>query len=262
MARYTAILFDLFDTLVRFDRARLPPVIVDGREVRSSAGVLYPALAEVFPEVSLAAFYEAFRWSYEEAERRRGADHREVPAPERFGFCYARLGFDPARVPPDLTERLLGLHMACLAAAAEPLPGCAEVLARLAGRHRLGLVSNFDYTPTVHRILERIAIRDRFDAVVVSDAVGWRKPSAAIFHAAFARLGIGPAGALFVGDRPEIDVAGAKGVGMAAAWYNPAGAPYPPGLPEPDFRLARLIDLGTLLGGNRENPLDAPPRLR
>lgn len=251
MARFAAVLFDLFDTLVRFDRGRLPPVTADGRQVHSSAGVLYPALAAAFPEVSLAAFYEAFRWSYEEAERRRGADHREVPAPERLGFCYARLGLDPARVPADLTERLLGLHMACLAAAAEPVPGCAEVLAWLAGRYRLGLVSNFDYTPTVHRILERAGIRDRFDAVVVSDAVGWRKPSAAIFHAAFARLGIQAAGGLFVGDRPEIDVAGAKGVGMAAAWFNPGGAPYPAGLPAPDFHLARLTDLGAVLAGDR-----------
>lgn len=251
MARYRAVLFDLFDTLVRFDRTRLPALTVDGREVRSSASVLHPVLAAVFPEVSLPAFYEAFRWSYEEAERRRGTDHREVPASERLGFCYARLGLDPGRVPPELTEQLLGLHSTCLAAAAEPVPGGAEILARLAGRFRLGLVSNFDYTPTVHRVLEGAAIHHRFDAVVVSDAVGWRKPSAAIFHAAFARLGIDAAAALFVGDRPEIDVTGAKGVGMAAAWFNPAGAPYPPGLPEPDFRLTRLTDLGAVLETDR-----------
>jgi len=32
---YRAVLFDLFDTLVRFDRDRLPAVRVNGREIRS-----------------------------------------------------------------------------------------------------------------------------------------------------------------------------------------------------------------------------------
>ena len=46
-----------------------------------------------------------------------------------------------------------------------------------------------------------------------------------------AALGVGTAECLFVGDRPDIDVAGARGVGMAAAWLNPAGLPLPEGLP-------------------------------
>lgn len=252
MPAYTTVLFDMFDTLVRFDRDRLPRVEVNGREVRSSVGCLYPVAAEALPGVSREAFYEAFLASYRDAERRREIDHREIPAVERFGSCYARLGVDPAAVPMTVTERLITLHMRCLARAAEPLPGRLELLDWLAGRFRLGLVSNFDYTPTVRHILEEGGILDRFAAVVVSDVVGWRKPSARIFEAAFARLGVGARECLFVGDRPEIDVAGAKGVGMDVAWFNPEGAEFPAGFPIPEFTLGCLADLRVVLEGEAD----------
>jgi FMN phosphatase YigB (HAD superfamily) len=249
MAAYTTVLFDMFDTLVRFDRARLPRTRLDGREVTSSVGCLYPVAAPSLPGVTIEAFYQAFHASYRDAETRRGPEHREVPAVERFGCCYTRLGVDPAAVPGELTERLIGLHAGCLAAAADPLPGRPELLDWLAGRYRLGLVSNFDYTPTVRQILADGGILERFEAVIVSDTVGWRKPSPRIFEAAFRALGVTAAECLFVGDRPEIDVAGAKAIGMAAAWFNPDGTPLPEGLPAPDFTLGRLADLRPILEG-------------
>jgi FMN phosphatase YigB (HAD superfamily) len=224
----------MFDTLVRFDRDRLPRLHVMGREVRPRWGAS-PGGPEALPGVTLEAFYAAFLASYRDAEGRREIDHREIPAVERFGFCYARLGVDAEAVPRELTERLIRLHMRCLAAAADPLPGRPELLDWLAGLYRLGLVSNFDYTPTVRHILEEGGILDLFDAVVVSDVVGWRKPSARIFEAAFARLGVGPRECLFVGDRPDIDVAGAKGSG----WTSPGStrrAAFPPG-PGSEFTL-------------------------
>jgi FMN phosphatase YigB (HAD superfamily) len=243
MSRYTTVLFDMFDTLVRLNRDRLPRVRLGGREVRSSVGYLYPVAAPALPGVTLDGFYDAFLGSYRDAERQRSLDHREIPAFERFGFCYARLGLDPATVPRELTVRLIDLHAGALAGVAEPLPGRHDLLEWLTGRYRLGLVSNFDYSPTVHRILEAGAIRDRFDVLVVSDAVGWRKPSPRIFQAAFEGLGVGAAECLFVGDRPDIDVAGAKGVGMDAAWLNPEGLALPDGLPGPDFTLGCLADV-------------------
>ncbi len=251
MARYTTVLFDMFDTLVRFNRDRLPRVRINGREVHTSVGHLYQVAATALPGVSLDAFYEAFVQSYRDAERRRETDHREISAVERFGLCYGRLGLDPAAVPRALTVRLIDLHAACLAAAAEPVPGRPELFDWLAGRYRLGLVSNFDYTPTVRRILDEGGILERFDAVVVSDVVGWRKPSARIFEAAFARLGVASQECLFVGDRPDIDVAGAKGVGMDVAWFNPEAAEFPATLPAPEFVVTRLADLPGILEGAR-----------
>jgi FMN phosphatase YigB (HAD superfamily) len=247
MSRYTTVLFDMFDTLVSLDRRRLPRVRIKGREVASSVGRVFPAAAPGLPGVSVDAFYDAFVASYRDAEEHRGPDHREVPAFERFGFCYTRLGVDPASVPRAFTEGLIEIHSQCLAAVADPLPGRPALLDWVKDRYRVGLVSNFDYAPTVVRILEADGILDRFEVVLVSDRVGWRKPSARIFEAACARLGVTAGECLFVGDRPDIDVSGAKQVGMAAAWLNPSAAPLPEGLPAPDFTLSGLGELRGVL---------------
>jgi HAD superfamily hydrolase (TIGR01509 family) len=247
--RFAAVLFDMFDTLVRLDRQRLPVVRIGDREVRSSAAILHALVPPALAGTSLADFHAAFAWSFQEAERLRSVAHREVSATERFRLLYRRLGVDPDAVPPDTTVTLLAAHGACLTGAAEPMPGLEGLLAWLDGRYRLGIVSNFDHTPTVHRILERAGIQNRFEAVVVSDAVGWRKPKPAIFREALDRLGLGTADCLFVGDRLDIDVAGARSIGMAVAWLNVAGAPVPPGMATPDFDVPGLADLRPILDG-------------
>jgi putative hydrolase of the HAD superfamily len=134
------------------------------------------------------------------------------------------------------------------------MPGQAELLDWLRDRYRLAVVSNFDYTPTVHRILADGGILRRFETVVVSDTVGWRKPRPDIFERALAEMGLDAQDCLFVGDRPEIDVAGAKGVGMAAAWLNVDRAPLPPGLPAPDLDLGGLPDLRPALEPRPQGP--------
>jgi FMN phosphatase YigB (HAD superfamily) len=244
---YAAVLFDMFDTLVRLDRARLPVAHVGGREVRSSVPRLHGVAADALPGVGLEAFYDAFLWSYREADRLRAVSHEEIPARRRLELFYRRVGADPGRIPAELTDRLLATHMDCLVGVAEAMPGQADLLDWLRGRYRLGVVSNFDYTPTVQRILTDAGILGRFETVVVSDAVGWRKPRPDIFERALADMRVSARDCLFVGDRPDIDVAGAKAVGMAAAWLNVDRAPLPPGLPAPDLDLAGLADLQSAL---------------
>lgn len=247
---FSAVLFDLFDTLVRFDRNRLPEVQINGANVRSTAGHLFPILAPHAPGVDLPRFYEALIWSWREAERRRAADYREVGAPERFGLLFRRLGLEPAGIPSEVLEALLSTHKRYLSQAAEFPPEHRALVARLARRYKLGIVSNFDYAPTAHGILERERVSGLFQAVVVSADVGWRKPKATIFEAAFHRLGIGPGDALFVGDRADIDVLGANAVGMAVAWLNPSGESAPPGLPAPEYELRSLAELSRILGSH------------
>lgn len=239
------MLFDLFDTLVRFHRDRLPALEIRGRTVHSTVGRLHPVLARWAPHVTLEALYEALVESWQAAERRRAVDHREVPAPERFADLLRRLGLDPW--PPALLPALLEAHREGLSAASEFPAHHRALLEALVPHYRLGVISNFDYTPTALAILDGAGVRGFFDAVVVSDTVGWRKPAPVIFRVALERLGVEPDEALFVGDRPEIDVAGAHGVGLPVAWLNPEGAPLPPGLAAPEFELRDLGDLRNIL---------------
>jgi FMN phosphatase YigB (HAD superfamily) len=245
---YAAVCFDLFDTLVRFSRDRFPTIQIDGRTVRSTAGRLHAVLAAHVPGVTLEACYAAMVGSWEEAERLRAIDHREVPAPARFADLFQRLALDPAAFPPGLVDALLDAHRQEIARAALFPSPHRDLLARVAGRYRVALVSNFDYTPTALGILESAGVRALFDVVVISDAIGWRKPRPDIFHAALSGLGVAPEAALFVGDRADIDVAGAHGVGMDAAWINPAADPLPAGIEPPRFEIRDLAELGPILG--------------
>lgn len=245
--KYRAVLFDLFDTLVSFDRNRLPELHVNGKVIRSTAGKLHEAFRPFAPEIELGDFVNALMWSWQEAERLRNETHREVAAPERLGFLVERLGLDLPTLGPEALPTLLGTHMRELSKAVTFPPHHAPLLTALRARYRLAVVSNFDYTPTALGILEREGIADLFETVLVSDEIGWRKPKPVIFETALGRLGVGAGEALFVGDRIDIDVAGAQGVGMASAWINPERAALPPAARPPDYEIRDLGELGPIL---------------
>jgi FMN phosphatase YigB (HAD superfamily) len=242
-----AILFDLFDTLVCLDRSRLPEVHVNGRTIRSTGGRLHEVFRPFAPGVELGEFVAALLWSWQEAERLRNVNHREVPAPERFALLFRRLGLEPSMLAPEAVKMLLLTHMKELSRAVVVPAHHGPMLRELRGRYRLAVVSNFDYTPTAHYILEREGIADVFETIIVSDEIGWRKPEPVIFETALRRLRVEAAEALFVGDRADIDVAGAQGVGMAAVWINRDGVELPDDAPAPEFEIRDLRELAEIL---------------
>jgi FMN phosphatase YigB (HAD superfamily) len=244
---YAAILFDLFDTLVRFDRERMPEIEIDGRPIRSSAGLLHAILKTQAPHVGLERCYEALGESWREAERRRAIDHREVSAHERFAHFFQTLGLDETALPSGFGRSLIDAHRDALGRAAEFPAHHGPLLRRLAERYRLAVVSNFDYTPTALDILERAGVVDVFETIVVSDEIGWRKPRRDIFDAALGRLRVRADESLFVGDRADMDVLGAQQIGMDAAWINRDAEPLPPGIPKPTYEIRDLSELATIL---------------
>ena len=244
---YTAILFDLFDTLVRFDRERMPEIEINGKAVRSSAGLLHAILKTECPEIGLDRCYEALGESWREAERLRAIDHREVAAAARFAHFFRTLGLDESALPEGFGRSLIDAHRNALGKAAEFPPHHGPLLRRLAERYKLAVVSNFDYTPTALDILERAGVVDLFQTIVVSDEIGWRKPRRDIFDAALSRLGVRASESLFIGDRADMDVLGAQQVGMDAVWINRDGEPLPAGIKAPTYEIRDLGELASIL---------------
>ena len=89
---------------------------------------------------------------------------------------------------------------------------------------KTGLVSNSMDPPWILlRDLEEQELLERLDGVVFSSEVGVRKPRPEIFERALAKLGVPAERALFVGDRLDADVRGARDVGMLtvqAMWFR------------------------------------------
>jgi putative hydrolase of the HAD superfamily len=94
-------------------------------------------------------------------------------------------------------------------------PGVAEELRALAARVLVGIVTDGD--PLIQRAKLR-ALRVEVDVVVCSDDDGraHRKPDPLPFRRALDALDIDASRAVFVGDRPDKDVAGAIAAGMRA----------------------------------------------
>jgi FMN phosphatase YigB (HAD superfamily) len=96
--------------------------------------------------------------------------------------------------------------------AREYLNRSGELLALLASRYRLGVVSNF--YGNLAAVCRDAGIERHLLAAVDSADIGSCKPDPAIFQAALALLEAGPAESVFIGDSPARDMAGARGVGM------------------------------------------------
>ncbi len=98
----------------------------------------------------------------------------------------------------------------------------AAVLARLAGRYALGIVSNF--YGNLDAVCRDAGIRPYLTVVVDSTKVGAEKPSKAIFRAALDGLAAEAADCVFVGDSLRRDRAGARAMGMNFVWVAPPEA--------------------------------------
>lgn len=87
---------------------------------------------------------------------------------------------------------------------------------RSAGKS-LGVITNGEKTWQARK-LASLGLGDFFDVVLVSGSEGLKKPDPLIFARALERCGVPPHEAMFVGDHPEIDVAGARAAGLMAVW--------------------------------------------
>jgi len=109
--------------------------------------------------------------------------------------------------------------------------------------YTIGVVSNAE--GRVEKDLGAAGYEGLLDVVVDSHVVGVEKPDPRIFHIALERLGADPAGAVFLGDVPSVDVVGARAAGIAPILldrhdlYPDASAP----------RLRRISELAGYLRG-------------
>jgi putative hydrolase of the HAD superfamily len=138
---------------------------------------------------------------------------------------------------PDACFAALYEHFAT-PAAWKLSPGVGRAVAELAARGLVvGMGSNYDsrLLAVLGGFPELAPLRDR---VVVSAAVGWRKPAAEFFREVVRAAGCEPGEVLFVGDDVENDFEGAAAAGLSAVHVDWAGAH-----PASDRRVRRFEDL-------------------
>jgi len=234
--------------------AALPRVAVAGREIPTTAGAVHAALARHAP-----VSFDAFTAALADVDRSLRAEFwdrdRELPTPLRFAHVLERLAV------PDregaLADALTRAHMDLLVGIARTPPHHPGVLDRLGARARLGLASNWSWTPAALAILERGELRPRLDALAISHDVGLRKPRPELFAAALDALGVSPAEAIHVGDNLEADVAGAAALGLRTVWITrcvadpEAARARSPGA-RPDWVVRDLAELEAIVAADQD----------
>jgi len=246
MKRYKAVFLDLCDTLVSFDSSRMSEVVLDGLTTRSTSPVVYRVFSRRHGEVSFETFHRYFAACYREILEYRERHQVEVPSPERFRRILDRLEIPRGREYDALVDEIVSAHMGEMEQCLYPPSEHRSLVERLWQEYRLALVSNFDYTPTVHAVLKRHGLIGYFEQVVVSADLGLRKPRPELFLIPCREMRLKPDEVLFVGDNFDLDVVGAKGVGMDVAWLR-RSPDSPVGPQRPDYILRRLLDLEEIL---------------
>lgn len=83
-----------------------------------------------------------------------------------------------------------------------------------------GIISNFDHSPHVHKVLRQTGLSKVLHSVVLSSEEHVRKPDPRIFEIASKKAGIQASEILFVGDDPKYDFQGARNAGMQTHLYK------------------------------------------
>jgi len=119
-----------------------------------------------------------------------------------------------------------------------------EALDALRGRFQLAVLSDAD-EGFLRESLRRNGLA--FEVVILSEEVRAYKPHVSMFREVCTRLGVEPAQAVYVGDSPWADIAGARHAGLRAVWLDRHGASWPEDIEPPEIVITDLSELGGAL---------------
>ena len=144
-----------------------------------------------------------------ECLRESTCSQREIPFEEIIKESFRRLGIEiPDKVAYQAMLEVSDAELHNLK------PEAKKVLMTLKEMGlKIGVLSNTSLF-LVRRLLEKKSLIKYIDAVVLSREIGYRKPHPIIYWEMIRRLNTEPQKSIFVGDVLEIDIYGAKRIGM------------------------------------------------
>lgn len=124
-----------------------------------------------------------------------------------------------APLPTDTLNALLRPFYRVTQANWQADPQARPLLQELsAAGWKLAIISNAADDEDVQTLTARFGFTPYLAFSLTSAACGYRKPHPRIFRQALSRMGCLARQAVMIGDRPNADIRGAKGVGMRAIW--------------------------------------------
>ena len=209
--RIKAVLFDMFDTLMLIEKDHMfySPSLKKAHKFLVKNGV----------NVGFADFRQSYTKArdalYVEADAKLEEPHFNL----RIANALQSLGFDfgaQSEIVAGATNAFCEGFMTYVRID----ENSEQVLRKLHGKYKLGIVSNFAIPECVVKLLKKHGLEAYFEVIIVSGAVNKRKPSPEIFKKALEKLGVDPSETVFVGDTVDADIEGAKSVGMKTVFIE------------------------------------------
>ncbi|HRQ39397.1 MAG TPA: HAD family hydrolase [Chloroflexota bacterium] len=241
--KIAAVIFDLDDTLIDWSGQEIHGAAIGQRHLRqvyaylAAKGQPLPAeedFLDCFGEVLVRLWQQAkLTWA--------GVSLAEVMTQTLQGS-----GLDAQRF--DMTE-LLRVYNWQPVPGVRPYPDAIPTLQALRQQgYKLGLITNAMQPMWMRDVeLETYGLLPYLDARVTSGDTGYMKPHPAIYERVLNMLAVQPAQAVFVGDRPENDIAGANAAGLTSVLISPPHLNYDLNGSQPDFTITALSELLPIL---------------
>ena len=203
MACTKAVIFDYIGTLVN----------CRGYTMDASIEKLYRALVAEGFDVAKNRFLHAYNLAHEKYRVIRYEQLKEVTNAVWVAEALCNLGF---KVTADdyRVKAALNVFFKAYVDTFELREGAKKLLKQSQAQCKVGLISNFTHAPVIYKSLRQLGINGFFNAVVVSEEIGWRKPSSHIFQDALNKLHVQADEAVYIGDSPIEDIKGAKQAGL------------------------------------------------
>jgi HAD superfamily hydrolase (TIGR01662 family) len=204
------VIFDYGSTLIRFDG--------DMKEVRIRAHkTLVQSLRREGIELREASFLDRLARKFDEYERKRRVDLAEPTAASVLAATMREEGL------PALTEEQIRRALKAMYEVYEPrwklfpeTRGALKKVSRLG--LRMAMLSNASDEDNVRRMIRNHRLGKFFDPIVISAAIGIRKPDPKAFQPILQAWRFPPQEIVMVGDQLGMDILGGKSLGMRTIW--------------------------------------------
>ncbi|MNZ98122.1 Pyrimidine 5'-nucleotidase YjjG [compost metagenome] len=123
--------------------------------------------------------------------------------------------------------------------------GALSLLDEVKDHYKLGIISN-GISDAQNKRLQTGGVKDWFQAIIVSDEAGFRKPNKSIFDLALKQMNAARDEVLFIGDSLIYDYEGAMNSGIDFCFYNRKKEEVPSEI-KPKYIVHELRELNELL---------------
>jgi len=207
-----AVCFDFFNTLAYFEPSR--EITYSSIAEEFGVKVTPHAIADALPDADSYWRLENFK-----SPIRERPDQEKYPVYAQYGLRILK-GAIPAATPEQALQ-VLGKAFSIgfkFVAFADAIPTLKAVKGKNLG---VGLISNIGQE--IDSYCDELGFAPYLDFKVTSFEVGYDKPRPEIFQLALRKAGVTPSETVFVGDQYEMDIVGARNVGIKPVLIDRAG---------------------------------------